>query len=52
LRRLQGFVTKSLRVALPGFRKLYDLVYDCVSGRNNDPASLLESHERHLKSDA
>jgi hypothetical protein len=52
LRRLQGFVTKSLGVALPGFRKLYDLVCDCVSGWSNDPVSLLESHEGHLKSDA
>ena len=47
--RLQGFVTKSLGVALPGFRKLYDLVCDCVSGWSNDPVSMLESHEGHLK---
>jgi hypothetical protein len=52
LRRLQGFVTKSLRVALPGFRKLYYLVCDCLSGWNNDRASLLESHEGHLKTHA
>ena len=31
LRRPQGSVTESLRVALSSFRKLYDLLCDCIS---------------------
>ena len=49
MRRLQGSVTKSLRVALPSFRKLYDLLCDCVSGRGYDPVCVLEGYKSHLE---
>ena len=48
MRRLQGFVTKSLGVALPGFRKHYDLMCDGVSGWSDGPVRILESNERYL----
>jgi hypothetical protein len=52
LRRLQGSVTESLRVALPSFRKLYDLLCDCVPCRTDRPVSLLEGDNGHLERDA
>ena len=52
MRRLQGHVTESLRVALPSFRQLYDLLCEYISGRGNNPVRMLEGHNGHLESDA
>ena len=52
LRRLQGFVTESLGVTLPSFRKLDDFLCDCVSGRGYDPVCVLEGYKSHLEGDA
>ena len=50
--RLQGRIAQTLRVALPSFRKLYDLLCDCVSGRGYDPVCVLEGYKSHLEGDA
>jgi len=50
--RLQGRVAQTLRVSLPSFRKLYDLVGDGVPCRTDDPVRMLEGHKGHLKSQA
>jgi hypothetical protein len=51
LRRLQGPVTESLRVAFTSFRKFDDLVRDGVAERI-DPPSLLQRYNGHRKRDA
>ena len=38
--------------ALSGFRQLYNLLGDCVSGRGNWPVRMLEGHKGQLESDA
>jgi hypothetical protein len=52
LRRPQGSVTESLRVTLSSFRKLYDLLCDCISGRSSQSVRMLEGYKGHLESDA
>jgi hypothetical protein len=52
LRRPQGSVTESLRVTLSSFRKLYDLLCDCISGRSSQSVRVLEGYKGHLESDA
>jgi hypothetical protein len=39
-------------MALPSFRKLYDLLGDGLPCRTDDPVALLEGHNGHLESDA
>ena len=51
MRRLQGPVTESLRVAFTSFRKFDDLVRDGVAERI-DPPSLLQRYNGHRKRDA
>ena len=50
--RLQGRVAQTLRVSLPSFRKLYDLVGEGVPCRTDRPVSLLKGDNGHLESDA
>jgi hypothetical protein len=48
----QGGIAQTPRVPLASFRKLYDFLGNCVSGRGNEPFRMVEDHEGHLESDA